>query len=194
MSQGKLRFAVVCSSNMNRSMEAHNFLQKKGYNIQSYGTGNMIKIPGKSEREPNTYPFGTTYDFIYDDLKNKDLELYTKNGMLHIMERNRRIKSGPEKFQDCPKEFEIILTVEEKVYDQVLECFNSRDSVSETPVHVINMSVVDNPEDATIGAFLLCELAQILTSSDDLDNDIDDIIQDFEGKCEREVLHTVLFY
>ena len=101
--------------------------------------------------------------------------------------------------------------MEEKVYDQVLECFNSRDSVSETPVHVINMSVVDNPEDATIGAFLLCELAQILTSrstvdhfhqndsnvifsSDDLDNDIDDIIQDFEGNCEREVLHTVLFY
>ena len=123
-------------------------------------------------------------------------------------------QSGPEKFQDCPKEFEIILTVEEKVYDQVLECFNSRDSVSETPVHVINMNVVDNPEDATIGAFLLCELAQLLTSrftilrlhacvelnhktacfSDDLDNDIDDIIQEFEGKCEREVLHTVLFY
>ena len=73
-------------------------------------------------------------------------------------------QSGPEKFQDCPKEFEIILTVEEKVYDQVLECFNSRDSVSETPVHVINMNVVDNPEDATIGAFLLCELAQLLTS------------------------------
>ena len=93
----------------------------------------------------------------------------------------------------------------------MLECFNSRDSVSETPVHVINMNVVDNPEDATIGAFLLCELAKTLTSrlrfqifsskffkgfffSDDLDNDIDDIIQDFEGNCEREVLHTVLFY
>ena len=58
----------------------------------------------------------------------------------------------------------MILTVEEKVYDQVLECFNSRDSKSETPVHVINMNVVDNPEDATIGAFLLCELAQLLTS------------------------------
>ena len=110
MSNEKLRFAVVCASNMNRSMEAHNFLSKKGnyqllekrafidinnfqgYNIESYGTGNMIKIPGKSEREPNAYPFGTTYDFIYDDLKTKDQELYTKNGMLHIMERNRRIK------------------------------------------------------------------------------------------------------
>ena len=52
----------------------------------------MIKIPGKSEREPNSYPFGTSYDFIYNDLKTKDQELYTKNGMLHIMERNRRIK------------------------------------------------------------------------------------------------------
>ena len=40
----KLRFAVVCSSNMNRSMEAHSFLQKKGYDIKSYGTGNMIKV------------------------------------------------------------------------------------------------------------------------------------------------------
>ena len=119
----KLRFAVVCSSNMNRSMEAHSFLQKKGYDIKSYGTGNMIKvsvsndknlklhslsnnttllwtlssfnsqqIPGESERKPNTYPFGTTYDHIFADLTGKDKELYTKNGMLHIMERNRRIK------------------------------------------------------------------------------------------------------
>jgi len=190
----KLRFAVVCSSNMNRSMEAHSFLNKKGYDIESYGTGNMIKIPGESERKPNTYPFGTTYDSIYADLKSKDETLYTKNGMLHIMERNRRIKTGPERFQECARQFEIILTVEEKVYDQVLESFASREAESETPVHVINMNVVDNPEDATIGAFLLCELAQHLTNSDDLDNDIDDIIQDFESKCEREVLHTVLFY
>lgn len=68
------------------------FTYFQGYNIESYGTGNMIKIPGKSEREPNAYPFGTSYDFIYNDLKTKDQELYTKNGMLHIMERNRRIK------------------------------------------------------------------------------------------------------
>jgi Ssu72-like protein len=49
-------------------------------------------IPGKSEKEPNMYPFGTSYDEIYEDLKKKDETLYTKNGMLHIMERNRRIK------------------------------------------------------------------------------------------------------
>merc|ERR1712181_86437 len=134
--------------------------------------GQMIKIPGESERKPNAYPFGTTYDHIFADLTSKDKELYTKNGMLHIMERNRRIK----------------------VYDQTLEYFSEREAENETPVHVINMNVVDNPEDATIGAFLLCELAQNLSISDDLDNDIDDIIQDFESKCEREVLHTILFY
>jgi len=190
----KLRMAVVCSSNMNRSMEAHSFLQKKGYDIKSYGTGNMIKIPGATERTPNTYPFGTTYDHIFADLSNKDKELYTKNGMLHIMERNRRIKAGPEQLQQTPERFDVILTVEEKVYDQTLEHFAERAGEQEEPVHVINMNVVDNPEDATIGAFLLCELAQHLSSSEDLDDDIDNIVQEFETKCEREVLHTILFY
>jgi len=189
-----LRFAVVCSSNMNRSMEAHSFLQKKGFNIRSYGTGEKIKIPGRSEKEPNQYPFGTSYDDIYSDLKSKDKALYTKNGMLHIMERNRRIKKGPEKFQETQNKYDIILTVEEKVYDQVLADFEARGSDTEQSVHIINMNVVDNPEDATIGAFLLCDLAQELAISEDLDNDIEEIIQDFESKCQREVLHTILFY
>jgi RNA polymerase II subunit A C-terminal domain phosphatase SSU72 len=189
-----IRYAVVCSSNMNRSMEAHSFLQKKGFNIKSYGTGNMIKIPGKSEKEPNQYPFGTSYDDIYTDLKSKDKSLYTKNGMLHIMERNRRIKKGPEKFQETNGRYDVILTVEEKVYDQVLADFDEKGGQCDEPVHVINMNVVDNPEDATIGAFLLCDLASLLSSSEDLDNDIEEIIQEFESKAERELLHSVLFY
>jgi len=189
-----IRYAVVCSSNMNRSMEAHSFLQKKGFNIRSYGTGEKIKIPGKSEKEPNQYPFGTTYDAIYNDLKTQDKQLYTKNGMLHIMERNKRIKSGPERFQESKNEYDVILTVQEKVYDEVLADFETKESKSENPVHVINMNVIDNPEDATIGAFLLCDLVQELSNSDDIDNDIEEIIQEFEAKCQREVLHTVLFY
>ena len=57
--------AVVCSSNMNRSMEAHSVLAKKNFLVSSYGTGNQIKIPGKSKYEPNIYPFGEAIFLIY---------------------------------------------------------------------------------------------------------------------------------
>jgi len=110
------------------------------------------------------------------------------------LERNRRLKKQPERFQESKKKFDIILTVEEKVYDQVLASFQDRQSEGDIPVHVINMDVVDNHEDATIGAFFLCDLVQNIANADDLDNDIEDILQEFEGKSQREILHTVLFY
>ena len=73
----KLKIAVICSSNMNRSMEAHSVLSKRSFTVDSYGTGDKVKIPGKSQREPNIYPFGTTYKEIHSDLIGKDKQLYT---------------------------------------------------------------------------------------------------------------------
>ncbi|CAG0901643.1 unnamed protein product [Cyprideis torosa] len=49
-------------------------------------------------------------------------------------------------------------------------------------VHVINIDIQDNHEEATLGGFLICELATILTSCEDLDNDIDEALQEFEIK------------
>lgn len=38
-----------------------------------------------------------------------------------MLDRNRRIKASPERFQDCLDKFDVIFTCEERVYDQVVE-------------------------------------------------------------------------
>jgi RNA polymerase II subunit A C-terminal domain phosphatase SSU72 len=58
---------------------------------------------------------------MYKDLYNKDANLYTQNGVLHMLDRNRRIKEKPERFQDSRERFDIIFTVEERIFDQVIE-------------------------------------------------------------------------
>ena len=101
-----LKIAVICASNMNRSMEAHSFLRweqdarssvilvsvsqcrfailkmlslcfsKRGFNVMSFGTNDKVKLPGQSIDKPNCYEFGVTYDEIYKDLVAKDHNLY----------------------------------------------------------------------------------------------------------------------
>lgn len=75
-----------------------------------------------------------------------------------MLDRNRRIKRNPEKFQRCTERFDIIITVEERVYDQVVDYMESKITEANQPVHIINMDIQDNHEEATIGAFLLCDL------------------------------------
>lgn len=192
----KLKFAVSCSSNMNRSMEAHSFMQKRGFNIESYGSGNQVKLPGTAIDKPNCYEFGkTTYDYIYNDLKSKDSAYYTQNGLLNMLDRNRRIKPAPQKFQHEDKEFDVIICLEERVYDQVVDHLHTRPTTSGNPAHVINIDIEDNPEEATIGAWFVCELCGKLDECDDLDNEIDEILADFEAKNpKRNILHTICFY
>ena len=38
-----------------------------------------------------------------------------------MLDRNRRIKDKPERFQDSRERFDVIFTVEERIFDQVLE-------------------------------------------------------------------------
>ncbi|XP_039962532.1 RNA polymerase II subunit A C-terminal domain phosphatase SSU72 isoform X1 [Bactrocera neohumeralis] len=157
-----LSVAVVCSSNMNRSMEAHHFLAKKGFNVRSFGTGERVKLPGTAIDKPNVYEFGTPYDTIYQDLLTKDKQYYTQNGLLHMLDRNRRIKKCPERFQECKEQFDIIVTVEERVYDQVLEHMESCDPIDNRPVHVFNVDIEDNHEEALMGAFLITDMINMV--------------------------------
>lgn len=189
-----LRIAVVCSSNQNRSMEAHSFLSKRGFQVKSFGTGTNVKLPGAAPDKPNIYDFNTTYDEMYQDLLRKDRNLYTQNGILHMIDRNRRIKPKPERFQSSYEKFDLVFTAEERVFDQCVEELSSREPVENQPVHIVNIDIQDNHEEATIGAFLICELCQLLQDAEDLDNEIDEILQDFETRCDRPILHTVCFY
>jgi len=194
MSRCLLKVAVVCSSNMNRSMEAHAFLAKKGYDVDSYGTGDKVKLPGPTADKPNVYEFGVSYEEIYADLAKRDKAMYTQNGILNMLDRNRRIKTRPQRLQASRKEYDLILTAEERVYDQVLAHFGDSPDLGGQAVHVINIDIQDNHEEATIGAFMFCELMALLANSPDLDDEIDEIIQDFEARCKRPILHTVVFY
>lgn len=49
---------------------------KKGFDVKSYGTGSVVKLPGSGPNQPNIYQFGTTYDGMYKDLFKKDPQLY----------------------------------------------------------------------------------------------------------------------
>lgn len=47
---------------------------------------------------------------------------YTQNGILQMLDRNRRIKPSPERFQEANGDvFNIIFTVGEKIFDTVVE-------------------------------------------------------------------------
>jgi len=232
MEERKLQIAVVCSSNQNRSMEAQYWLSKKGFDVRSFGTGAQVKLPGASASEPNVYSFETTYEEIYNDLVRKDKNMYTQNGLLSMLDRNRRMKLKPDRFQACADRFDLVLTVEEHVYELVLEDLHarqcdalrrhalmasraesenvrSRRSVSgngsETiwntkrnevrVTHVVNMDVQDNHDDATLGAFLICDLVRLLANAaSQLDAEVDSILGSFELERKRPLLHTVFVY
>ena len=59
-------------------------------NVKNQTIENAV-ISGKSEKEPNQYPFGTTYDAIYNDLKTQEhikhdkyIHIYIYAGMFFL--------------------------------------------------------------------------------------------------------------
>ena len=117
----KLRYAVICASNQNRSMEGHDLFQKNGFNISSFGTNTVVRLPGPNPETPNVYNFGTTYEEMYEELDKSDHTLYAQNGVLNMLNRNRQIKHAPARFQENRDEFDVIFTCEEKCFDAVCE-------------------------------------------------------------------------
>ena len=198
----ELNLGVVCSHNMNRSMEAHRVLAKKNFNIRSYGTGDKVKLPGATANTPNIYGFDTPYDKIYKDLSRQNYDLYTENGILTLLDRNRRIKKCPERFQDVENyDFDIVFCCEERVFDQAMEHLfhiaSEKAMVQDEDthnLHLINIKITDNHEDAILGSDCIAQLATEFSKVSDLDQEIDRILKNFISKNpNRGVFHTSFF-
>nr|XP_025878059.1 RNA polymerase II subunit A C-terminal domain phosphatase SSU72 isoform X1 [Oryza sativa Japonica Group] len=203
----KMRFAMVCSSNMNRSMEAHSLLGRAGLDVASYGTGTHVKLPGPSLHEPNVYDFGTPYNVIYDDLRRKDPDLYKRNGLLPMLKRNTSVKLAPQRWQDNAGDglFDVIFSFEERVFDLIVDgnqliTINNRDMHNREQrmlknALIINMDVKDNHEEAGVGAKLALDLCQKLEGADeDWEEIIDDLIITFEKQHKRKLTYNMAFY
>jgi len=204
----KLKFCTVCASNNNRSMEAHLRLTTANppYPTISFGTGSLVRLPGPSISQPNVYNFNSTsYQSMYDELLSKDPRLYKANGILPMLERNKGVKWGPERWQDwrigVPRvgkrervlrpddgtlegaaaeadykddhgsvgteagTVDVVITCEERCWDAVVDDLLSRGSPLNRPVHVFNVDIKDNHEEALVGGRAILELADALDAA-----------------------------
>jgi RNA polymerase II subunit A C-terminal domain phosphatase SSU72 len=166
-------------------MEAHLRLSAANYPVISFGTGSLVRLPGPSLTQPNVYHFNkTSYDSMYKELEDKDPRLYRANGILNMLDRNRNVKWGPERWQDWrigeprldhanERGFEgteggvadIVITCEERCWDAVVDDLHNRGSPLNRPVHVINVDIKDNHEEALVGGRGILDLADSLNKA-----------------------------
>ena len=122
---------------------------------------------------------------MYTELSQKDPRLYRANGLLTMLERNRDIKSMPERWQDWPVGLprlekyasdrgskgveggvvDVVITCEERCWDAVVDNLLERGSPLNRPVHVINVDIRDNHEEGLIGGKAILDLADSLNAA-----------------------------
>ncbi|KAJ9063878.1 RNA polymerase II subunit A C-terminal domain phosphatase [Entomophthora muscae] len=186
-----VKFSIVCSSNQNRSMAAHALFKQRGLSVSSYGTGSKVRLPGPSIHQPKVYDFGIPYDTMYQELKATNQRLYTDNGVLELLERNRSVKLAPERFQDAKERHEIIITCEERCFDAVCEDIILKNGSANLAVHIINIEIMDTIEDSAEGSKLILNLALKIQNLSDLSSEIEPLLERFQSFGMRKILHTV---
>eukprot|EP00158_Paraphelidium_tribonemae_P006700 Partr_v1_DN27939_c0_g1_i3_m11347 putative RNA polymerase II subunit A C-terminal domain phosphatase len=192
----KVRFAVICASNQNRSMEAHNVLRNNRFNVKSYGTGTQVRLPGPTPDKPNVYQFNTPYDDMYADLQEKDYEFYTENGLLAMLDRNRKIKRAPQRWHEEQKEtYDVVITCEERCFDSVCEDLLVRGMPMRKPVHVINVEIRDNHEDAAVGGQIILGVANLIESVTDIHAEMESLLDTYlKENPSAPLTYTLSYY
>jgi len=151
---------------MNRSMEAHELLSQSAQykHVRSFGTGKRCKLPGPSAEQPAVFDFGVAYKTMYKELQNRDARLYSRNGVLAMIERNSKVKEAPERWQDHQGHFDVVFTFERGVFHAVVEELHRRADIDGggEVVQVINIETKDRKEEAETGAHAALHLARLV--------------------------------
>jgi RNA polymerase II subunit A C-terminal domain phosphatase SSU72 len=166
-------------------MEAHLQLASAQLPTISFGTGSLVRLPGPTITQPNVYNFNsTTYEAIFNELSDQNKQLYTQNGLLNMLGRNLNIKGYPERFQDwLPGKprlehikdkgyagtesgvVDVVITCEERCFDAVLDDLHNKGGRMNRPVHVFNVDIRDNHEEALVGGKAILDLAMSLNAA-----------------------------
>lgn len=205
-----LSFGVVCSSNINRSMEAHVVLSNAGLTVESYGTGTTVRLPGRSALEPRVFKFGTPYEAMLKSLSSTadDEAFFLRNGVLALCRRGAAVKVAPQRWQDMSNEFvtkhDVVIAFEERIFDAVVEDLQTREpTVDFDAIHVVCLDTKDNPHEAKIQGRIALELCWLLEKTtqtlgrDGLEVEFAQILDAFQNErmkhTQIKVLHQLCY-
>jgi RNA polymerase II subunit A C-terminal domain phosphatase SSU72 len=193
-----LSIALVCQSNVNRSMEAHAILQASAFplTIGSYGVGAKVRLPGELASTPNVYDFGTAYSIMVADLERKNRARYEKNGILPMLRRDEGVKNAPERWIGVGMpHYDIIITFEHRVFDSLTTIIEHARGVPNRTSHVINFHTPDNTKDAANAAVSVNQfIKSIVARGHEWPIYLEQDLAEFEERENRELLHRILYY
>ncbi|TYZ59970.1 hypothetical protein PybrP1_002447 [[Pythium] brassicae (nom. inval.)] len=197
-------FAMICINNVNRSPAAHERLKSAGLRVCSFGAGRHVSVPSRSPTAPREFRFETPYRAMHEQLRREDEELFSRNGVLAMLERDIATKDGPERWQSLSskqlRQIDVVVCLDYQMYLVVLNDLSMRIhlSLKRKHLHLICLDVEDTPEDARSGsqcALELCKLLDAAAAADGAGADLSDacvkeIIVDFEHRHNLQLFYV----
>ncbi|KAG2495869.1 hypothetical protein HYH03_006107 [Edaphochlamys debaryana] len=111
-----------------------------------------------------------------------------------MLRRNMDVKLAPERYQENRDQFDVVVTFEERVMEQVVEDMAQRQQVTLEPVLVVNLDVKDSHEEAANAAPQALKLCQMLEQGGEWEDCVDGVVAAFQAETNRRLTYTVCYY